>query len=83
MAYWKSYSELVESHLETTVTSHFTNDDFKALDAVHEPDLDQFVTLKTNQAIEMNERAFESDSVLIARYRKVQEFFLSGQVELL
>ncbi len=83
VAFWTDYSALVQSHLETTVTSRFSNDDFKAIDAVQEPDLEQFVTLKTIEAIEVDDRAFDADSVLIARYRKVRDFFLSGQVELL
>lgn len=76
----------MEQHLTTLVLNHFPQTAWKRLDEesmIDEPNVDEFVFLRTKERIEIGDVVYDSGACLIVRYRRVRDLLLQGKIELI
>lgn len=85
------FLQLLEGHLQTSVTDHFPQEAWRRLDEpemIEEPDLDQYVMVRVLEDCTLRKgseeaRTLEAESNLIVKYREIRTFLESGALELI
>ena len=85
------FKQLLEKHLQTSVTDHFPQEVWKRLDEpemIEQPDSDQYVMVRVLEDSTIRKgseeaRTLEKGSNLIVNYREIRPFLESGALQLL